>query len=64
MSLLDYKESTKLRLVVENQKKRIIGVNDFFYTIIVGVKDKVYLFIYLYIIKLEKIKSLLKLNGE
>ena len=40
----------------------------FFYTVIVGVKDKVlfiYFFLFIfYVIKLEKIKSLLKLNGE
>ena len=58
---LAFFNANALRLVVENQKKRIIGVNDFFYTIIVGVKDKVFFF---YVIKLEKIKSLLKLNGE
>ena len=57
---LAFFNANALRLVVENQKKRIIGVNDFFYTIIVGVKDKVFFF---YVIKLEKIKSLLKLNG-
>ena len=42
---LAFFNANAFRLVVENQKKRIIGVNDFFYTIIVGVKDKVFFFL-------------------
>ena len=57
---LAFFNANALRLVVENQKKRIIGVNGFFYTIIVGVKDKVFFFFFFLRNKIGKDKIITK----